>query len=351
MGATAATAAGGETETPTETSGGGGGGETTHVAIISSSAGFGDQAFNTLAVQGLEAAAEEYDMDINKVEETSPSNYQSVQSDLASSTDPNYDLIVLVGYEHKPALQTNATEYPDQYWMLINDSVDQPNVAGRIWANHEMSYLAGVLAATMTTRDFSHAESSTAPDSAHIGFVGGVDGPLINAFERAYKAGANWVNSDINVSVGYIGNYQDTQTATNIASSQYDGGADIVYQAAAAAGQGVFPAAQDAGRFAVGVDADQSVTLPEYQDVIMGSAVKLINEGTRNVASAVAEDDWESVAGRKVLGLEEDAVDLVLGQAIGSELPDVVNQNLDDAKQAIINGDVTVPCTASGCND
>lgn len=338
-------------DTTTETDSGGDGGETTNIAIVSSSAGFGDQAFNTLAVQGLESAAEEYNIEINQVEETSPSNYQSVQSNLASSTNPSYDVIVLVGYQHKPALQTNAEEYPDQQWMIINDHVEQDNVAGYVWANHEMSFLAGVMAGTMTTRDFSYEDNSTDPESAHVGFVGGVDGPLINAFERAYKAGAEWVNEDVEVSVGYVGNYQDTQKATNIASSQYDSGTDVVYQAAAAAGRGVFPAAEDANRFAIGVDADQSKTLSDYQDVIMGSAVKFINEGTREVAQAVVNDDFDSVAGRNVLGVAEGGVALVKGQAIGSELPDVVDQNLEDARQAIVDGDVTVPCTAAGCQD
>ncbi|WP_244605371.1 BMP family ABC transporter substrate-binding protein [Halorhabdus rudnickae] len=348
---TLAGCSGGDTTTEPGGGDGGGGGETTNIAIVSSSAGFGDQAFNTLAVQGLETAAEEYDISLNQVEETSPSNYQSVQSNLASSTNPSYDVIVLVGYQHKPALQTNAEEYPGQQWMIINDHVEQPNVAGYVWANHEMSFLAGVMAGTMTTRDFSYEGNSTDPDSAQVGFVGGVDGPLINAFERAYKAGVGWVNEETDVSVGYIGNYQDTQKATNIASSQYDSGADIVYQAAAAAGQGVFPAAQSASRFAIGVDADQSKTLPEYQDVIMGSAVKFINEGTREVAQAVVEDDFDSVSGRNVLGVAEDGVALVKGQAIGSELPDVVDQNLEEARQAIANGDINVPCTAAGCQD
>ncbi|GAB3684575.1 BMP family protein [Salinarchaeum chitinilyticum] len=329
---------------------GGNGGDTTNVAIVSSSAGFGDQAFNTLAVQGLEAAAEEYNIEIQEVEETSPSNYGTTQADLASTSNPDYDLIVLVGYEHSPDLQTNAADYPDQNWMLINDHVDQPNVAGRIWANHEMSYLAGVAAGTMTTREFSFGSSSTDSGSAHVGFVGGVDGPLINAFEEAYIAGAEWVNSDVEVSVGYVGNYQDTQTATNIASSQYDDGADIVYQAASAAGEGVFPAAQDANRFAIGVDADQSVTLSDYQDVIMGSAVKFINEGTRSIAAAVAQDNFDSVAGRQVLGLEEEAVEFVPGQSVGEELPDAVATNVEEATQAIVDGEITVPCSASGCN-
>lgn len=330
---------------------GGQDGETTHIAIISSPAGFGDGAFNDLALQGLESAAEEYDIEIQQVEETDQSQYGTVQSRLAESQNPEYDLIVLVGYNHTQALERNAADYSDQRWMLINDYVDQPNVAGYTWANHEMSFQAGVLAGTMTTRELAYEGNETDPDSTTVGFVGGVDGALINAFEQAYAAGVEWVNEDVDVRVGYIGNYTDTQTANNIASSQYDAGADIVYHAAAAAGQGVFQAAQDVNRFAIGVDSDQSETLPNYQDVIMGSAVKLINEGTRRVAVGVVEDDWESVSGENVLGLEEEAVSVVLGQAVGPELPDVVNENLEASKEAIVNGDITVPCTASGCQN
>ncbi|WP_208626839.1 BMP family protein [Halomicrobium sp. IBSBa] len=337
----------GEMETDTTESGGG----TTNIAIVSSSAGFGDRAFNDLALEGLENAAEEYDIELQQVEETNQSNYGTVQSRLAESQNPDYDLIVLVGYQHTQALETNAEEYSDQRWMLINDHVERPNVGGYIWANHEMSFQAGVLAGTMTTRELTHEGNANDPDGTTVGFVGGVDGALINAFERAYVAGVEWVNEDVDVRVGYIGNYEDTQTAANIASSQYDAGADIVYQAAAAAGQGVFQAAQEANRFAIGVDADQSVTLPDYQDVIIGSAIKRINEGTYRVAEGIVQDNWDEVSGRNVLGLDQDAVAVVLGQAIGSKLPDAVSQNLEESKQAIVDGDVTVPCTAAGCQD
>jgi len=338
---------GGDTDA-SDGSDGDGGGETTNIAIVSSPAGFDDNAFNDLALEGLQTAAEEYDISINQVEETEQSQYQSVQAELAQSGD--YDLIVLVSYNHTEALSQNAPEYDDQYWMLINDHVDEPNVAGYTWANHQMSYLAGVLAGTMTTEELSHEDSSTAPDSAQVGFVGGVDGSLINAFERSYVAGAEWVNEDVDVNVGYIGNYTDTDTAADIASSQYNDGADIVYHAAAAAGRGVFEAAQDNGRFAIGVDADQSQTLPDFQDVILGSAVKYINEGTREVAIGVAEDNWSAVSGANTLGLEDEAVDCVIGQAFQDQLPDAVDQNLSEAKQAIVDGDIEVPCTAAGCN-
>jgi basic membrane protein A len=328
---------------------GGSTGGTTNVAIISSPAGFGDGAFNDLALDGLEAAAEEHDVEIQQVEETDQSNYQTVQSRLAESSNPDYDLIVMVGFNHTQALETNAAEYPDQYWMLINDSVDEPNVAGYTWANHEMSFQAGVLAATMTTRELTYEGNANDPDGTTVGFVGGVEGSLIRAFERSYVAGVEWVDEGIDVTVGYAGSFSSPQDGREVALSQYDAGADIVYHAAAATGRGVFQAAQDESRFAIGVDSDQSRTLPEYQDVIIGSAVKYINEGTQEVANAVVEDDWERVQGANVLGLEDDAVAVVLGQAVGPELPDVVEENLAASKQAILDGEVTVPCTASGC--
>jgi len=327
---------------------GNGGGGTTNVAIVSSPAGFDDNAFNDLALQGLNTAAEEYDIEINQVEETEQAQYQSTQAELAQSGD--YDLVVLVSYNHTEGLTQNAADYPDQNWMLINDYVDEPNVAGYTWANHQMSYLAGVLGGTMTTEELSGDGGSTTPDTAQIGFVGGEDGSLINAFEQAYVAGAQWVNEDVQVNVGYIGNYTDTSTAADIASSQYDDSADIVYHAAAAAGRGVFEAAQENGRLAIGVDADQSWTLPDFQDVIVGSAVKYINEGTRGVASAVAQGDFGSVAGQNTVGLEDQAVDCVIGQAYEGQLPDSVQQNLDEAKEGITGGDIIVPCSASGCN-
>jgi basic membrane protein A len=203
----------------------------------------------------------------------------------------------------------------------------------------------------MTTRELTYEGNSNDPDGKTVGFVGGVEGALIRAFERSYVAGVEWVDDSIDVTVGYAGSFSSPQDGREVALSQYDAGADIVYHAAAATGRGVFQAAQDQSRFAIGVDSDQSKTLPEYQDVIVGSAVKYINEGTREVANAVVEGNWERVQGANVLGLDDDAVAVVLGQAVGPELPDVVEENLAASKQAILDGEVTVPCTASGCQN
>lgn len=319
----------------------------TEVAIVSSPAGFDDNAFNDNALMGLQEADEEFGIEINTVEETESANYESVQANLAD--EGVYDLIVLVAADHLNALEQNAPDYEEQNWMLINDHVDEPNVSGWIEANHEMSFLGGVLAGTMTSEELEHEGSSTEPDESIIGFVGGEDTDLINAFEQSYIEGAEWVDEGIEVGTGYAGSFSDTSAAANIANSLYDGGADIIYHAASAAGAGVFSAAQDQERFAVGVDVDQSETESEYQDVIIGSAVKFLNEATYEVAEAVANDDFESVAGENELTTEDEGIDVVIGQAFEGDLPGVVNENIEDAKQALIDGDVDLTCGPTGC--
>ncbi|UOO97266.1 BMP family ABC transporter substrate-binding protein (plasmid) [Halococcus dombrowskii] len=328
-------------------SSGGSGGGATQIAIISSPAGFGDNAFNDNALMGLKDASDNYNIKVNQVEETDPSNYESVQANLAQ--EGSYGVIVLVASEHLNALEQNASDYPDQNWMLINDYVDQPNVSGWIAANNQMSFLAGVLAGTMTTEQLDHKGGSTTPNTAQVGFVGGQDTNFINTYERSYAEGAQWVNENVKVNAGYAGSFSDASAAANIANSQYDNGADIIYHAASAAGTGVFSAAQNKGRFAVGVDVDQSQTQPDYKDVIIGSGVKHLNESTQTVAEAAAQGKFKSVTGQNRLTIDNKGVDVVIGKAFKNNLPDVISKKIDQAKKGLSNGDIELSCGPTGC--
>lgn len=324
------------------------------LAIISGPGGFGDKAYNDMALQGLNKAVNEFGGEVNKVQGEG-GQYGSLQSQLAES-DTNYDLIVCVGFYQAEALKESAAEFPDQKWMIINQGLFKENgehfenVAGYVWANHEMSYLAGVAAGTMTTRELTHSGNSNDPDGTTVGFVGGVDSALIRAFERAYVKGVEFANEDVDVKIGYAGSFQDPSAGKEVALSQYDEGADIIYHAAAGTGPGIFQAAQDRDRFAIGVDADQSRTLPQYSDVIIGSAVKFLNVGTFEVAKGIRDGNWAEVSGKHVVGLKDDGVRFVKGKDLEPKLPDTLDQNLSDAKDGIVNGDINVPCSATGCN-
>ncbi len=324
------------------------GNNVTQIAIISSDAGFGDNAFNDNSLDGLEQAAEEYDIEITTVEETEEAQFPARQEDLAA--DGSYDLIVMVGYQHHEGLVDHADAYPDQYWMLINDHVEgAENVSGWIEMNNEMSFLAGVAAGTLTHEEVDHAESSTDPDESTVGFAGGQDIDLINAFEQSYIEGVEWVNDEIEVLTGYGGSFSDPTGVNDVATSQFDDGADIVWHAAAAAGVGAFTAAEEANRFALGVDADQSITQEEYADVILGSAIKALDEATYMVAEAVVEDRWEDVSGEQNLSIENDGIDFVIGQEFEGQLPDSLEENLEEAKQAFIDGEIDLTCGPTGC--
>ncbi|WP_425499321.1 BMP family lipoprotein [Natronosalvus caseinilyticus] len=327
--------------------GGNGGSDAEYqMTIISSPAGFDDQAFNDNALEGLEEAADEWDISVNTIEETNQGEYGQRQADAAES-EP--DLIVLVADQHTEPLQENAQEYPDVNWMLINNVVEAENVSGWIEMNNEMSFLAGVGAGTLTQEEIEHEGSSTNPDESVVGFVGGEEIPLIEAFEVSYEQGIHWVDDSIEVLTGYGGSFNDPSGVNDQATSQIESGADIVWHAASAAGEGAFQAAEDNGRFALGVDSDQSVSFDSYQDVILGSAIKALNEATYTVAEAVVNDDWESVQGEQNLSTEGGQIDWVTGQAFEDSMPDSLDQNIEDAKQAIIDGEIDFECGPTGC--
>ena len=326
---------------------GNGNGAATEVAIISSPAGFDDNAFNDNAVDGLEQASQDFDLEYTTVEETEEAQYASVQADVAES---GYDLIICVGDNHTDPIATNVEEYPDQNWMLINNYVEgAENLSGWIEMNNEMSFLAGVAAGVMTQEDFEYQESSTDPDELTVGFVGGEDIPLINAFEQSYIEGVEWVNDSIEVRTGYGGSFSDTGAASDVASSQIDDGADIVWHAASAAGGGVFSAAQSNDRFALGVDVDQSVTEDQYQDVILGSAVKALNEATYAVSEAVVEGNFADYVGEQNLSIEQGSIDFIIGQAFEGQLPADLDDQLQAARDGFENDEIELTCGPTSC--
>ncbi|MFC4989712.1 BMP family lipoprotein [Saliphagus infecundisoli] len=325
---------------------GNGGGGADEMAIISSPAGFDDNAFNDNALDGLEQAADEFDFAVNTIEETEEAQYESVQADAA---DQGYDLIVCVSDNHTDALTTNAEDYPDQNWMLINNVVDTGNVSGWIEMNNEMSFLAGVVAGVMTGEEFETDAAATDPESATVGFVGGEENDLIQAFEQSYVEGAEWVNEDVEVLTGYGGSFNDPSGVEDVASSQIDDGADIVWHAASAAGAGAFSAAQNNGRFGIGVDVDQSVTEEQYADIIIGSAVKALDEATYQVAQSVVEGTFDEMVGEQNLSLENEGIDFVIGQEFEDELPDRVQEEIDNAKQGFADGEIELSCGPTSC--
>jgi len=317
-------------------------GEPTNVGMVYAAGGLGDGSFNDQAQQGLYAAEEDFDLEYQEVQPESSSEFGSFQQQFAESSDPDYDLVNCIGFLQADALGTTAENYPDQDFMIVDSVVEADNVASYTFMEHEGSFLVGQLAGLLTSQSFSAGAGSTSSDSTNVGFVGGVESDLIQKFEAGFTAGVKEANESVDVITNYVGDFSDVQGGKEAALSMYSSGADIIYHAAGNTGTGVFQAAQEQDRFAIGVDRDQSVTKSDYQDVILASMVKRVDTVVYNAIESVVNDEFPS--GSVVsLGLVDEGVDIVYGQQLGSEVPSDVKDPIAASRQGIIDGDISVP--------
>jgi len=331
----------GSEETTTESSDGGQN-EDVNVGMVYATGGLGDKSFNDMAQRGAQQAEDEYGISFDEAEPETNSDFSRAQRDYAESGD--YDLISCIGFAQAEALSENAPAYPDQNWMLVDATVDESNVANYVFREQDGSFQVGHLAGLLTTTELEAGAGSTNPDETTVGFVGGVEAPLIKKFEAGFKAGVQHADDSIEVVTSYVGDFNDTSGGKEAALTMYqDSGADIVYHAAGATGVGVFQAAQQAGRFAIGVDADQSRSEPDFSDVILASMVKRVDTAVFTAIENVVNGEFQGGGDPQVLGLEDDGVEAVYGDELGSEIPDDVKSSLDESRQAIIDGDIEVP--------
>ncbi|MEF8771587.1 BMP family lipoprotein [Halodesulfurarchaeum sp.] len=344
IGATSVTAmagcSGGENtdaETTTEESGS----DTTNVGMVYATGGLGDGSFNDQAQQGIIQASEDFAVEYDEAQPEEVSQFGNYQTQFAGSTDPNYDLISTIGFLQTDALSGTAPDYPDQNFMIVDSVVEEDNVASYIFREHEGSYLVGQLAGLLTTSDFSAGAGSTKPDTKSVGFVGGVEGTLIKKFEAGFIAGVKSVDSEIEVQSSYVGSFNEPSSGEETAIAMYESGSDVVYHASGNTGTGVFEAAQSKGRFAIGVDRDQSITKESYADVILASMVKRVDTAVYTAVESVVEGTFES--GITTLGLDEGGIAAVYGSELGSEVPQDVKDEIAATRESIIAGDISVP--------
>jgi basic membrane protein A len=318
----------------------------TYVGMVYATGGLGDGSFNDQAQQGIQKAAQEFAVKYDEAQPEEVSQFKNYQQQFASSTSPDYDLVSCIGFLQADALSETAPAYPDQRFMIVDSAVDADNVESYVFKEHEGSFLAGQLAGSLTTMEFSAGAGSTKPDQTKVGFVGGVEGELIGKFEAGYTAGAKHANDSIEVQSTYVGSFNDPAGGKEAALAMYNSGADIVYHASGNTGTGVFQAAQEVGAYAIGVDRAQSITKPSFADVILGSMVKRVDTAVFNSVKGVVNGNFQG-GSAVTLGLKEKGVDLVYGDTLGSEIPSDVKESVSTVRQKIIDGEITVPTDPS----
>jgi basic membrane protein A len=328
--------------------GDGGGGDTggqaaeaKQVGLVYDIGGRGDQSFNDSAGAGIDAAKQEKGDQVS-IKEIEPNADGSNRKELLDSlADEGYGLIFGVGFLFSEDIAKSATESPDTTFAVIDGfapACEQPdsNLLCIGFKEHEGSFLVGAAAALKT-------KSNT------VGFVGGLEGDLIRKFQAGYEAGVKHIadqeGKNIKVLVDYAGNtpeaFRDPATGRELALKQIGQGADVIYHASGGTGAGVIAAAASKQIYAIGVDSDQSLTASETERKwILTSMLKRVDNAVKQTIDAYVAGTLKG--GIQTFGLKEGGIDYAKNQYNTDLLGDITT-TLDDLKQKIANGEITVP--------
>ncbi|GAA1418852.1 BMP family ABC transporter substrate-binding protein [Streptomyces thermospinosisporus] len=327
--ALAATACGG-----TSSDNGGSSKQDRGLAIAYDIGGKGDQSFNDAAYSGLQKAQKEFGYKTADVEPTEGETDADKEQRLASLARQGYNPVIGVGFAYGPAMKAVASKYPDTTFGIVDSVVEGDNVASLVFAEEQASYLAGVAAAKAT-------KTNT------VGFVGGVDIPLIHKFEAGYKQGVQDTNPKVKVISQYLtqtaeeGGFSSPDKGKAAAEGQIEKNADVIYQAAGLSGQGVIEAAAKAKVWAIGVDSDQykQEALASYKDFILTSALKDVGGAVYALAKSVHDD--KPLTGTQVFDLKVDGVGLSESNPKMNEI-EGLKEAVAKAKEGIIDGSIKV---------
>ncbi|MEU0163111.1 BMP family ABC transporter substrate-binding protein [Streptomyces sp. NPDC006261] len=326
--ALSATACGGKTSSDAGSDG-------DKAAIAYDIGGRGDQSFNDAAYAGLAKA--EKDLDVNG-SEAEPSDGESDADKVQRLTElarAGNNPVIGVGFAYAPAIKKVAPKFPKTTFGIIDDaSVTGKNIANIVFNEEQGSYLAGVAAAKVTK-------------TKTVGFIGGVETPLIKKFEAGYIQGVKDTDPSVNVLPQYLtqppnfDGFSKPDLGKAAAQGQLDKKADVIYSAAGLAGSGAIEAASKAGKWNIGVDSDQynQAGLANYKESILTSVTKDVEDSVFNLIKSV--QDGKPQTGEIRYGLDKDGVGLSMSNPAFTEMKDVIAA-VDKAKQEIIDGKITV---------
>ncbi|GIH21945.1 BMP family ABC transporter substrate-binding protein [Acrocarpospora phusangensis] len=307
---------------------------TAKVGLAYDIGGRGDQSFNDSAAAGLDKAKAELGVEVNELEAANGETDAQKEERLRLLATGGFNPVIAVGFAYSAAITKVAKEFPEVKFAIVDDAAEGPNISNLVFAEEQGSFLVGVAAALKSTKN-------------NVGFVGGVDVPLIHKFEAGFEAGAKAVKPDITVQKKYLtqppdfSGFGDPAKGKTAAEGMFDAGADVVYQAAGGSGAGVFEAAKAAGGLAIGVDSDQAKTAdPTVADVIITSMLKKVDVAVfdfiKNFTAGTVK------AGVTVYDLKAGGVDY---SVTGGKIDDIKTQ-IDEYKNKVISGEITVPTGA-----
>ncbi len=232
------------------------------IGLVLDKGGKDDKSFNSAAYKGASDAKKDFGIYFKYIECTDDSAFEP---NIRAFAEKKFDMIVSLGFAQMEAVSKVAKDYPKTKFAIVDAKVDLPNVASLLFSEHEGSFLVGAIAALKSK-------------TGKVGFVGGMDIPLIRRFELGYREGALYINPKVKIISNYVGVTMDAWNnptkGKELANSQYDQNVDIIFAAAGASGMGVFDSAEERKKFAIGVDSNQNWIKPGY---ILTSMLKKVD--------------------------------------------------------------------------
>lgn len=294
-------------------------------AVVYDQAGKFDKSFNEAAYTGAERFKKATGITYREAQIANEAQKEQVLRNLARR---NVDLIVAIGFSFTQAVQTVATEFPKVKFTIIDDAAKGANVQSIVFKEQEGSYLVGMAAAL-------------ASKSKKVGFIGGMDVPLIRAFGCGYAQGAKAVNPKVEVVSNMTGttpqSFNDPARGGELARSQFDRGVDVIFHAAGGTGMGVLQAVKDKNKLGIGVDSNQNHLFPGF---VLTSMLKRVDNAVYDVFLSAKNNTWKP--GIVTMGLKEGGVDWALDvnnrKLISKEMENRINQ----ARKDIVSGKVKV---------
>ncbi len=287
---------------------------------------FGDRSFYDSSKEGLDRLVADHGVSPITIE-CNGENHSTQMKNAAEKAD----VVVCVGWEFYD-VETIAPEYPNVKWIWVDNATSAPvaNVLNITYAQNEGSFLAGYIAAAVST-------------SGTVGAVGGEDADTINDFITGYKQGAEYYSADTKVVVNYANTYTDPAVGKDCALALHDQGADVIFQIASATGDGVFEAAKEKGFYAIGVDSDQKYIDP---DTIICSMKKEVGASVYDAVSKFLSGDESLLGTTWVADMSTGYVGIGYGEdGSAQQVPDDVKAAVEDIAAKIVSGEIKVNTT------
>lgn len=305
------------------------------VALIYS--GFlGDKSFNDLAHDGAMQAKEKHDIEVQELESGEAADWEA---NFVAMADAGYDLVIGVSTQFLEIMEKHCPNYPDTKFALI-DGISEAgdNVVSTLFAQNEGSFLAGAAAAMFTTM----TDIGGVNDQKIIGWVGGMDIPVLHDFYVGYEQGAKYIDPEIEILQSFAGTFTDSLKGKELATAQINQGADIIMNVANITGIGAMEAATELGAYAIGVDTNQDELYPGH---ILTSMQKNVDTCTLQIIESVIDGTFEG-GSATYMDIAHDGVGLtdfaIMKEALGEDFPQEILDKVEELKEKIKSGEIVV---------